>query len=68
MTILNLMVTGMTCGHCEKAVKQAIKDVDANATIEIKRTENLVIVDTAETTETIVAAITAEGYTASQKT
>ena len=68
MTILNLIVTGMTCGHCEKAVKQAIKDVDANATIEIKRTENLVIVDTAETTETIVAAITAEGYPASQKT
>jgi copper chaperone len=68
MTILNLMVTGMACGHCEKAVKQAIKDVDANATIEIKRTENLVIVDTAETTETIVAAITAEGYPASQKT
>ena len=68
MTILNLMVTGMTCGDCEKAVKQAIKDVDANATIEIKRTENLVIVDTAETTETIVAAITAEGYPASQKT
>ena len=68
MTILNLMVTGMTCGHCEKAVKQAIKDVDANATIEIKRTENLVIVDTAETTETIMAAITAEGYPASQKT
>ena len=68
MTILNLMVKGMTCGHCEKAVKQAIKDVDANATIEIKRTENLVIVDTAETTETIVAAITAEGYPASQKT
>jgi copper chaperone len=68
MTILNLMVTGMTCGHCEKAVKQAIKDVDANATIEIKRTENLVMVDTTETTETIVAAITAEGYPASQKT
>lgn len=68
MTILNLMVTGMTCGHCEKAVKQAIKDVDANAPVEIKRTENLVIVDTAETTETIVAAITAEGYPASQKT
>ena len=68
MTILNLMVTGMTCGHCEKAVKQAVKDVDANATIEIKRTENLVIVYTAETTETIVAAITAEGYPASQKT
>ncbi len=68
MTILNLMVTGMTCGHCEKAVKQAIKDVDANAAIEIKRAENLVVVDTAEAAETIVAAITAEGYPASQGT
>jgi copper chaperone len=66
MTKLNLLVTGMTCGHCEKAIKQAIKSVDANAAIEIKRTENLVIVDTAEAAETIVAAITAEGYPASQ--
>ena len=66
MTKLNLLVTGMTCGHCEKAIKQAIKSVDANAAIEIKHTENLVIVDTAEAAETIVAAITAEGYPASQ--
>jgi copper chaperone len=66
MTKLNLLVTGMTCGHCEKAIKQAIKSVDANAAIEIKRTENLVIIDTAEAAETIVAAITAEGYPASQ--
>jgi len=66
MTKLNLLVSGMTCGHCEKAIKQAIKSVDANAAIEIKRTENLVIVDTAEAAETIVAAITAEGYPASQ--
>ena len=66
MTKLNLLVTGMTCGHCEKAIKQVIKSVDANAAIEIKRTENLVIVDTAEAAETIVAAITAEGYPASQ--
>ena len=66
MTKLNLLVTGMTCGHCEKAIKQAIKSVDANAAIEIKRTENLVIVDTAEAAETILAAITAEGYPASQ--
>ncbi len=66
MTKLNLLVTGMTCGHCEKAIKQAIKSVDASAAIEIKRTENLVIVDTAEAAETIVAAITAEGYPASQ--
>ena len=68
MTILNLTVTGMTCGHCEKTVKQAIKGVDANAAIEIRRTENLVVVDTTEAPETIVAAITAEGYPASQGT
>ena len=68
MTIMNLTVTGMTCGHCEKAVKQAIKGVDANATIEVKRAENQVIVETAEATDTILTAITNEGYPANLRT
>ena len=68
MTIMNLTVTGMTCGHCEKAVKQAIKDVDANATIEVKRTENQVIVETTEATDTILTAIAKEGYPANLST
>ena len=68
MTIMNLTVTGMTCGHCEKAVKQAIKAVDANATIEVKRTENQVIVETTEATDAILTAITKEGYPASLHT
>jgi copper chaperone len=68
MTRLNLTVTGMTCGHCEKAVKQAIKDVDANATVEIKRAENQVIVETTNRVEAILAAITAGGYAACQRT
>ena len=68
MTIMNLTVTGMTCGHCEKAVKQAIKGVDANATIEVKRIENQVIVETTEATDTILTAITKEGYPANLRT
>jgi copper chaperone len=68
MTIMNLTVTGMTCGHCEKAVKQAIKGVDANATIEVKRTENQVIVETTEATDTILTAIAKEGYPANLRT
>ena len=68
MTIINLTVTGMTCGHCEKAVKQAIKGVDANATIAVKRTENQVIVETTEATDTILTAITKEGYPANLRT
>ena len=66
MTRLNLTVNGMTCGHCEKAVSQAIKSVDANAVVDIKRNENQVIVETAIAAETILTAIAAEGYTASQ--
>ncbi len=35
-------VTGMTCGHCEMAVKRALKQVDPQAEVIIDRTQNLV--------------------------
>ena len=35
-------VTGMTCGHCEKAVTRAIKQVDPQAEVAIDRSANQV--------------------------
>lgn len=55
-------VTGMTCGHCEKAVTQAIKSVDPQAQVRIDRQQNHVEVDTAQPREAIAAAIAEEGY------
>lgn len=55
-------VTGMTCGHCEKAVTRAIQQVDPQAQVQIDRMQNLVQVDSAQPRETLAHAIAEEGY------
>ena len=55
-------VTGMTCGHCEKAVAQAIKTVDPNAEVRINRSQNQVEVNSSQPREAIAQAIQEEGY------
>lgn len=56
-------VTGMTCGHCEKAVTRAIKQVDPQAEVKIDRSQNLVEVQSQQPRETLAQAIAEEGYT-----
>lgn len=56
-------VTGMTCGHCEKAVTQAIKSVDPQAQVRIDRSHNQVEVESNQAREAIAQAIREEGYT-----
>ena len=55
-------VTGMTCGHCERAVTQAVKTVDPQATVRIDRAASKVDVDSGQPREAIAAAIAEEGY------
>ena len=55
-------VTGMTCGHCEKAVTRAITRVDAQAHITIDRSQNKVQVQSAQPREVLAQAIAEEGY------
>ncbi|WP_066175732.1 copper chaperone CopZ [Bacillus marinisedimentorum] len=35
MTTKTLDVKGMTCGHCEKAVKNALLEIDGIASVEV---------------------------------
>ena len=56
-------VTGMTCGHCEKAVTRAILQADPQAQVQIDRAQNRVQVDSAQPRETLAQAIAEEGYT-----
>ena len=58
----NFTVTGMTCGHCEKAVAQAIKTLDPKAEVRIDRNQNKVEVDSNQAREAIARAIQEEGY------
>lgn len=55
-------VQGMTCGHCERAVTNAIQGVDAQAQIKIDRSANRVEVDSSASREALSAAIAEEGY------
>jgi copper chaperone len=55
-------VQGMTCGHCEKAVTKAITNLDPQAKVQIDRTKNEVVVDSAQSREAIAHAIADEGY------
>ncbi|MEY2735006.1 MAG: hypothetical protein RL087_1614 [Pseudomonadota bacterium] len=55
-------VQGMTCGHCERAVTQALKSVDPQAEVRIDRAAGRVEVQSQQPRETLAAAITEEGY------
>ena len=55
-------VQGMTCGHCEMAVRKAIQRLDAQAQIEIDRTSGKVQVHSEQPRESVAHAIAEEGY------
>ncbi len=55
-------VQGMTCGHCEKAVTQAVQSVDPQAKVTIDRPAGKVQVQSSQPREAIARAIAEEGY------
>lgn len=55
-------VQGMTCGHCERAVQQAIAQVDAQAQTTIDRTSGKVVVQSNSARDALSYAIQEEGY------
>lgn len=56
-------VQGMTCGHCERAVKQAVAQIDAQATTTVDLVTGRVVVHSSCTREALAQAIREEGYT-----
>jgi len=55
-------VQGMTCGHCVKAVTQAIQLLDQTAVVAIELDSGKVVVDSTLARERIAEAIQDEGY------
>ena len=55
-------VQGMTCGHCEMAVKKAVMRLDPQAYIEIDRSHNKVVVHSEQARTSVADVITGEGY------
>ena len=58
-----LQVEGMTCGHCERAVTQAVQQIDPAATGRIDRAQNRIDIDSTQPREALAVAIAEEGYT-----
>lgn len=55
-------VNGMTCGHCERAVRSAVQQLDPAAEVRIDRSANRVEVESAQPREALAKAIAEEGY------
>lgn len=57
-------VNGMTCGHCVRAVTEAIQGAAPGARVEVDRATGRVSVDSTATPDLFAQAIWAEGYAA----
>jgi copper chaperone len=55
-------VQGMTCGHCERAVTQAVQQVDPGAQVKIERSSGAVQVVSDQPRGALAQAIVEEGY------
>ena len=64
-TTTTFQVQGMTCGHCERAVTQAVKTVDPAAEVRIDRATGKVDVQSDQPHDAIAKAIAEEGYAVS---
>jgi copper chaperone len=63
--MVELKVTGMTCGHCESAVNKAVAAVPrVTRVVKVSRDEERVAVEGDADVQALIAAIEEEGYTA----
>jgi len=60
--MIDLKVEGMTCGHCVKAITQAVRQRDPKAEVQADVASGLVRVETSLPRADVVAAIEDEGY------
>ena len=58
----DLNVTGMTCGHCVRAVTRAIQARDPAASVQVDLPAGLIRAETRLTRAELAAVVAAEGY------
>ncbi|AHG02913.1 heavy metal transporter [Halobacterium sp. DL1] len=61
-----ITVEGMTCGHCEQTVEEALSDVDGVTSADADRESDSATVEGTSDTDTLVAAVDDAGYDASK--
>ena len=60
--MLTFQIPNMTCGHCVKAVTQAVHAVDPAATVQTDLATHEVKVETTASRESVVAQLAEAGY------
>ena len=55
-------VQGMSCGHCVRAVTQAVQQLDPQAQVKVQLDQGTVEVDSSQPRAAIAQAIAEEGY------
>jgi copper chaperone len=63
--MIRIKVSGMTCGHCEGAVRKVLGEVEGvTEVVEVDREKSLAVVDGTPDTTALLEAIREEGYEA----
>lgn len=60
-----LTVEGMSCGHCEETVAEALSDVDGVENVAVDRADEQATVEGDADTDSLIAAVEDAGYDAS---
>jgi copper chaperone len=61
--MLNFEIPNMTCGHCVRAITEAVHTVDPTARVQADLPQHRVQVNTAADREAVVAQLVEAGYT-----
>ena len=59
-----LSISGMTCGHCQKAVKQALESVPKAQNVQVDLDAGQATVEGEPDTKALLQAVINEGYSA----
>ena len=60
--MIELHIPNMSCGHCVRAITEAVKASDAQAQVSTDLAQHLVRVQTQVSAEVLTAALTQAGY------
>lgn len=60
--MFEFQVPSMSCGHCVKAVTQAVQSVDAQAKVQVDLAQHQVTVETLQERQAIVDVLAEAGY------
>jgi copper chaperone len=60
--MIQLNIPSMSCGHCVKAVTQAVQEIDPQAKVDVNLGSKLVQVDSVAPQQKIIEALAEAGY------